>query len=312
MKKNINNTLPVGKINFLIMGLLITLLSATFNLNVFAQDTTSPAEAALPVSKQADSPDYEEIRTDLYSGYQSINLITATTYSFTSQTGVALEDMSSGTTQLAAPLSDDTASPLQNIGFDFWYDGVRFTQFGSNGNGFIKLGATTGSAFTNDLDSTTESPKIAAFWDDLCVGSNGSVRYKTIGTAPNRKMIVEYQNMKITRSSVPTGCVGVGTGTFQIWLFESAGTTTPGLIQFVYGAIPAAPDNSGYSVGLQSGAATNVASDNDFDRYGYIRHCQRHTTKRDSGGKILFVHAEYSGSTVQPDFRNIYSIHQHA
>ena len=57
------------------------------------------------------------------------DLITAGTYPFTSAAGVALEDMSSGTTQLVAPSVDDTASPVTNIGFDFWYDGVRATQF---------------------------------------------------------------------------------------------------------------------------------------------------------------------------------------
>jgi hypothetical protein len=70
------------------------------------------------------------------------NLVTATSYPFTATTGVALEDMSTGTTQLVAASQDDTASAVTNLGFDYWYDGVRFTQFSVNANGLMRLGAT--------------------------------------------------------------------------------------------------------------------------------------------------------------------------
>jgi hypothetical protein len=186
-------------------------------------------------------------------------LITAATYPM-SLPGAVLEDMSTGTTQLIGASSDDGNSAVANIGFEFWFDGVRATQFGANANGFIRVGGvTSGSSFGNDLDTTTNAPKIAPYWDDLCTGTNGKVHFKTIGSAPNRKLIVEWQNMQITRGA---GCSGVGTGTFQVWLFESEGTANKGAVQFVYGALPA-PNfavDGGYSVGLQSGAATNFAA----------------------------------------------------
>jgi len=182
------------------------------------------------------------------------DLITVTSYPFSSAGGVVLEDMSSGTTQLVGPSLDDNASTVTNIGFDYWYDGVRQTQFSVNANGLLRLGGTVVSTgFTNSLASTTDAPKIGAYWDDLCTGSNGKVHFKVIGSAPNRKLIVEWQNMQITRGA---GCAGTGNGTFQIWFFE-----TTGLIEFVYGSIQAAnAADGGYSVGLQSGAATNFAS----------------------------------------------------
>ena len=124
--------------------------------------------------------------------------ITATTYPFTSASGVALEDMSSGTTQLVAANLDDSASSLTNIGFDFWYDGVRMSQFSANANGLCRLGSTViDTAFTNALASTTDAPKIAPYWDDLFTGTNGKVHFKVVGTAPNRKLVVEWQNMQI-------------------------------------------------------------------------------------------------------------------
>ena len=181
------------------------------------------------------------------------DLITAGTYIFSNSAGVALEDMSSGTTQLVPAASDDGNSVAVNIGFDFWFDGVRFTQFGANANGFIRFGvAPTGTSFTNSLATTTNAPKVAAYWDDLWVGTNGQVHYKTIGSAPNRKLIVEWQNMTIPRAGAAT----TGAGTFQLWAFE-----TTGIVQFVYGpGIIVNSANGGYSIGLQSGATTNFAS----------------------------------------------------
>jgi hypothetical protein len=228
---------------------------------VFAQKNRvrTDIDVANPKTEEVAKPGtrVNKVKEDLAP---SAELITATTYNFAAATGVSLEDMSSGTTTLVAASTDDNNSTIANLGFEFWYDGVRFTQFGVNGNGFLKLGSvSTGSSFSNSIGSTGNAPKIAPYWDDLCVGSNGKVHFKTIGSAPNRKTIVEFQNMQITRGA---GCAGVGNGTFQVWLFEStSGATTPGVIEFVYGAIPAANAvDGGYSVGLQSGAATNFAS----------------------------------------------------
>jgi hypothetical protein len=180
--------------------------------------------------------------------------VTIASYPFTSSSGIALEDMSSGTTQLLGPGLDDDASALTNIGFDFWYDGVRATQFSVNANGLIRLGGTViSTGFANNLATTTDAPKIGPYWDDQCTGTNGRVHYKVIGSSPNRKLIIEWQNMQITRGA---GCGGAGNGTYQAWLFESTG-----VIEFVYGAIQAANAvDGGYSVGLQSGAATSFAS----------------------------------------------------
>jgi len=183
------------------------------------------------------------------------NLITALTYAFSNTSAVALEDMSTGTTTLVVASSDDNNSVLADIGFDYWFDGVRATQFGVNGNGFARLGSVpTGASFTNSIATTTNAPKIMPFWDDLCVGTTGKVHSKTIGSAPNRKLIIEFLGMQITRGA---GCAGVGGGTFQMWLFE-----TTGVIEFVYGngMVATAAADGGYSIGLQSGAATNFAS----------------------------------------------------
>ncbi len=222
----------------------------------------------------------------------SSNLITASTYGFLTSNAV-LEDMSSGTTQLVGPGVDDTASPVTNIGFDFWYDGVRHSQFSINANGLARLGSvvvgTTFNNSTSGLNTVTNAPKIAPYFEDLCVGTNGKVHFKTVGSAPNRKLIVEWTGMQVTRGS---GCAGEGTGTFQMWLFESAGTTTPGLIQFVYGAGigPSATADAGASIGLQSGVATNFASVTaSTDTVSYDTHDPLNAAGLPAGKSYLFT-----------------------
>ncbi|MDX6271244.1 MAG: hypothetical protein QOD28_2467, partial [Acidobacteriota bacterium] len=196
---------------------------------------------------EEETPAQEDVITPL--------AVTATGYPFAATSGVALEDMTSGTATLVAANLDDNASSVTGIGFDFWYDGVRFTQFSVNANGLCRLGATAVStSFDNatEFNSTTNAPKIAPYFDDLWIGTNGKVHSKVIGSAPNRKLVVEWQNEQIPRIAAGNA----GAGTFQMWLFE-----TTGVIKFVYGSgIAVNTTNGGYSVGLQSGAATNFAS----------------------------------------------------
>ena len=235
----------------------------------------------------------------------SPDLISAGTYPFTSAAGVALEDMSSGTTQLVGPGVDDTASPLTSIGFEYWYDGVRATQFSVNANGLMRLGPTViGTTFTNSLATTTEAPKIAPYWDDLCTGTDGKVHYKVVGTAPNRKLVVEWLNMKITRN---LSCVApVGNGTFQAWLFEPSHATSPGVIEFVYGALPAAAAaDDGYSVGLQSGAATNFASVTTAGPTVSYTTANNAQLDAISAGTAYLVHAQRSGRSDESDLHRM-------
>lgn len=186
------------------------------------------------------------------------NLINATTYAFSTQTGVQLLDMSSGTTDLVAGGTDDGNSLAVPIGFLFRYDGVNFTTFGANGNGFIRLGMAADQINTR-INSTIgfNNPKIAPYWQDLCVGDNGKIHYKTIGLPGIRRLVVEWRGMNLQKQYQCDG--SGGTGTFQLWLFENSG-----IIQFVYGegmigSIYEGPIG-GYSVFLHSGPSTNFAS----------------------------------------------------
>jgi len=231
-------------------------LLALLNIALFAQQAEMVTADVKSFDRASTKVEEPVVEKDVGLGIFSDGLITVASYPFSVGSG-SLVDMTAGTTLLVPALSDDGNSALINIGFDFWYDGVRFTQFGANANGFIRLGlAPTGGSFNNatGFAVVTNAPKIAPYYDDLCVGGDGQVRSKVVGTAPNRTLVVEWFNMKVTRNATCTAAVG--NGTFQLWLNETAGS-----MDFVYGAMPAAAAaDAGYTIGLQSGAATNFAS----------------------------------------------------
>ncbi|HMO82149.1 MAG TPA: fibronectin type III domain-containing protein [Pyrinomonadaceae bacterium] len=238
----------------LVLLVLPVLVLAIFAFPAMAQR----AEMARAEAEMAEPPKEDETlfyKEEKDRGHFN-RLITAATYPFSVGSGV-LVDMSEGTTQLVGPSLDDTASPVTPIGFVFRYDGVNHTQFSVNANGLARLGPLAVTTVFNNgtgFATATNEPKIAPYFDDLCTGSDGRVHYKVIGDAPNRTLVVEWFNMKITRAGTCTGAVG--NGTFQMWLHE-----TTGVIEFVYGAIPAASaTDGGYTIGLQAGAASNFAS----------------------------------------------------
>ena len=184
------NTLKSFTRHFTIGLVLISLLviSARFQSNIERADAFPLEEIGPKMELLEETMEFGKFAESFFSS----NIISAATYSFTAGTAV-LEDMSSGTTQLVGPGVDDTASPVSNIGFDFWYDGVRHSQFSVNPNGLARLGSLSVSgAFNNatGFATTTNAPKIAPYFEDLCVGSNGKVHFKTVGSAPNRKLVV--------------------------------------------------------------------------------------------------------------------------
>lgn len=291
MKNSEINKMGSGSMNFRTTGLGIGLILAMFCLNIFAQDVAESLNKKNDINVSNDSKESQTQKEAPSTGEN--NLITATTYAFSALNGVALEDMSTGTTQLVAASQDDTASAVTNIGFDFWFDGVRFTQFSVNANGLARLGATAvGTTFDNSangLGSTVNAPKIAPYFEDLCTGTNGNIRFKVVGTAPSRKLVVEWNNMQVTRGA---GCAGAGGGTFQMWLFESSAAANPGVIQFVYGngIVASNVADLGASIGLQSGAATNFASvTGTTDTVSYVGANNVNTAGLPAGKSYIFT-----------------------
>ena len=218
------------------------------------------------------------------------DLVTITSYPFTSAAGVPLEDMSTGTTQIVAASQDDTASAVTSIGFDFWFDGVRQTQFSVNANGLLGLGAVAVnngvSGRTNDFATTTNNPKMSAYWDDMCTGAAGKAHFKVVGSAPNRKLVVEWWNM-VQFNNVTVTCSPTVRGTYQVWLFESTG-----VIEFVNGGTSLndiATGDGGYSVGIGSSSTSFASVTTSGPTVSYAASANTQTTAIAAGSAYIFT-----------------------
>lgn len=118
-------------------------------------------------------------------------------------------------------LSDDAMSGALPIGFTFNYFCNDYTQFYLSSNGFISFssGQPNGCCSGQNLPNASAPNNLIAFaWEDPDPGNGGQptenlLRYETIGTAPNRILIVDYFNV----DHYPNG----NNMTVQMLLYES-------------------------------------------------------------------------------------------
>jgi len=153
----------------------------------------------------------------------------------------------SGTNSTAT--GDDGSQNAIPIGFTFNFDGVNYTDFSINTNGWIKLGATAigTSPWTNTLSNTaTHRPLIAAFWDDNNLGT-GNIQYVVNGTAPNRTLEVGWNNVNIGGGGSTSA---VNFASFKIRLYE-----TTNVIEVVYGPTMDAAGTLTASVGINGASS---------------------------------------------------------
>ncbi|MDD2331925.1 MAG: choice-of-anchor D domain-containing protein [Candidatus Cloacimonetes bacterium] len=156
-------------------------------------------------------------------------------YTFSTITTGSLEDMSSGTTPILGPGSyyDDTATAVVDFGFTFTFAGTGYNQFSANSNGQMRLGGTVISTFPNFGANVAY---LYPFSGDNALMATGQIHYKVVGSAPNRKLVVEWLGFRI-----PYGSTGTGSQ-MQVWLHE-----TTNRVDYVYGNMYA---NSSTSRGI--------------------------------------------------------------
>jgi len=121
----------------------------------------------------------------------------------------------SGTGTEILPNSDDEYESAVSLGFFFNFYGTDYSQVAVSNNGLLFSGEGS-SQWVNEpiKESDNVHGFIAPFWDDIVTwGSAGSVYHETIGTAPNRKFIVEWKDNQHYSSS-PEGV------TFEAILYE--------------------------------------------------------------------------------------------
>ena len=148
-------------------------------------------------------------------------------------------------------LGDNQMSAALPIGFNFRFFCADYSSFYISSNGFITFssgqsdGCCQGLALPN-----TSAPQnmIACAWTDLDPSQGGSIRYLTIGTAPNRMLIVSFN------------CVfhktGNGPVTGELFLYEGSNVIE---INTVTKPIPTGTNVYNTTMGIQNAAGIGFA-----------------------------------------------------
>ncbi len=165
-------------------------------------------------------------------------------YSFAQTAGTYTEI--TGGTVLGTATNDDTSFNANPIGFSFAYNGILYTQFGVNSNGFLAFGAATvGSSYTS-LSTGSANNVIAALNGDLQGNAvTGELSYQLSGTAPNQVLTVQWKSYRAWNA------IG-DENNFQIKLYQ-----TTNLVQVVYGAFTQNATDRTRQVGLRGASNTD-------------------------------------------------------
>lgn len=136
-------------------------------------------------------------------------------------------------------MSDDSYSPILNIGFDFCFFGQSYSQFYICSNGWIsftpqivdpnwpntQMNALPNNPPNNPLPNNYyNNPKNCIFgvwqsWNPIST-FGGIIKYQTQGTAPNRKLIVSWVNVPLAPQMYNSPNPNEN-GNFHIVLYES-------------------------------------------------------------------------------------------
>lgn len=130
------------------------------------------------------------------------------------------------------PITDDGYIPDKDmpLGFNFSFEGNTYNKVNVYMNGFLLFGAvpSTGAGFPDALDiyaPTNPNNIIALGWTDWSPWlAPDAIRYETRGTAPNRRFILQFNNVPEYFSASKPGAVVANAGrlTSQVILYEGS------------------------------------------------------------------------------------------
>jgi subtilisin family serine protease len=151
------------------------------------------------------------------------------------------------------PLTGDDASTQVQLPFPVFFYGQTYTSAFVNTNGHVNFLANVTPGFSNVALPNTATPNAAvyAFWDDFIIDTTGgitaTVRTETVGTAPNRKFVVEWRNARLISGSSDRQ-------TFEIVLWEN------GRVQVQYKELGTSTRGHGDSatVGIENHTGTDA------------------------------------------------------
>ena len=153
---------------------------------------------------------------------------------------IAFDWVDAGTT---TPLFGDEFVGRLSLPFDFTFYGETYDEVWISDNGYVNfLGPDQFNAFPVEIPSESDpNAAIYALWQDLHVDSEGAIRHDTVGTAPDRAFVIEYDTVK----------AGSSARTFEIKLWEN------GDIDLLY-ADSDSGENAG--IGIENAGGTDALS----------------------------------------------------
>ncbi len=172
-------------------------------------------------------------------------LAVATDYGW-SQSTVAYTEIISGTQVTTS--CDDTSYNAQSLPFTFTFDGVDYTQFSINCNGFIAMGPTVTNSYT-PISTGTSNNVIAALGGDQQTNAvDSEIRHETLGVAPDRVHVIQWKNFRHYNA---TGDLY----NYQIRLYE-----TSNVVEIAYGTFAQNTTNRTSEIGLRGATNTDFSN----------------------------------------------------
>lgn len=146
-------------------------------------------------------------------------------------------------------LADDEVATI-TPGFPFYFYDTSYTTLFVSSNGLLKVdngdgddGCCAGQTLPNP--AAPNGGIIAGWWDDLDPSEGGTVHYQVVGTAPLRRLIVQFTDVEHVEGGDPV--------TFQFQVYEDSN-----IVEVHYQSVPsdgslhaAGIENQGGSSGLQ-------------------------------------------------------------
>ena len=189
---------------------------------------------------------------------------------YTFRTGVDANKwitLDASATQFVGAGDDGYVSPITNIGFNFLFGEDYYNQFSVNTDGFMRLGPNAiNDYYYYSSFNYAYFPKIAGVGKDLGTGTNGYVKYQTVGQAPNRVLVVEYKLGADWDYDITADVM------FQVQLHEDSNK-----VVIVYGPTAPSTTPTSYQIGLG-------VSSTDFMLINPTTHATTHYTTLTTNG----------------------------
>lgn len=166
-------------------------------------------------------------------------------YGYTCDSGVGFAYIDA---TIDTQLYEDDGTTRLSLPFPFTFYGTTYTEVRLSSNGNLQFG-NNNPDFLNQCVADGPAPgmgdMIAPFWDDLDLTFYGFLEYETVGEAPNRIFVIEWDNIPPFQAE-PEDAV-----TFEVQLFEGSHD-----IVFLYEDVISLQRSNGRSatIGLQSEA----------------------------------------------------------